>query len=128
MLQIKRNAATSTLSSSTITFPDFTSWNPGSGCSAGQGNSTTTPNQTFSFRVQNASTTSSYCSFWWGANDSAGTALFAGVPASAQTMVNATSSNDGTTVTYVLYRADAPNSQKATNYTGDITVTAIVNP
>ncbi|MGC9610982.1 MAG: hypothetical protein ABSE68_02065 [Minisyncoccia bacterium] len=127
-LKIQRNSATSTLASSTLTFPDFTSWNLSStSCASGQGNGTTAPGQTFSFRVQSASTTSSYCTFWWGNNDVSGTAIFAGVPVSTQTIVNATSSNNGTTATYILYRADAPNSQKATSYTGTVTITAITN-
>jgi hypothetical protein len=128
-LKIQRNSATSTLASSTTAFPDYTPWNlSATTCASGEGNGTTTPNQTFSFRVQSASTTSNYCTFWWGNNDTNGTAIFAGMPTSIQTIVNATSSNNGTTATYILYRADSPISQKAANYTGTVTITAITNP
>lgn len=127
-LQVSRNSATSTLASSTTTFPDFTPWNPGSGCSAGQGNGTTTPGQTLSFRIQNSGTTADYCSLWWGASDANGTAIYAGFPTSTQTIVNATSTNNGASTSTIVYRADAPGAQKATNYTGIITFTALTNP
>ncbi len=127
-LKISRDSGTSTLASSTIAFPDYTSWNPGTGCSSGQGNGSASPGQNLSFRVRQSGTDSSYCAFWWGTNDTGGVALFAGFPASSQTVVNATSSNDGTTVTTLLYRADAPVTQRATNYIGTITITAITNP
>lgn len=127
-LQISRNSATSTLASSTTTFPDFASWNSGSDCSTGQGNGTTTPGQTLSFRVQNSGTTADYCSFWWGANDANGTAIYAGFPTSTQTIVNATSTNNGASTSTIVYRADVPGTQKSTNYTGIITFTALTNP
>ncbi len=127
-LKINRNGASATLSSSSITFPDYTAWNPGTGCSAGQGNGTTTPGATFSFRVQQANITSSYCSSWWGANDTAGTALYAGTPTASQTIMNCATCNSGSTNTEIKYRVDAPNSQKSTNYSGVITFTALANP
>lgn len=127
-LKLSRVSATSTLASSTLAFPDFTQWNPGSGCSSVQGNGTTTPGQVFSFRVRQSGTDSNYCTYWWGNNDNNGTALFAGTPTSDQTVVNATSSNNGTTVTYLLYRADAPPNQEATSYAGNLTITALANP
>jgi hypothetical protein len=127
-LKINRNSTTSTLASSTLTFPDYTLWNPGTGCSVGQGNATTTPGSTFSFRVQLANITASYCSAWWGANDTNGTAFYAGTPTSAQTVMNCTTCNSGSTDTTIQYRADAPTSQNATDYSGTITLTAIANP
>ncbi len=127
-LKINRTSVTSTLASSTITFPDYTAWNPGSGCTAGQGNGSTAPGAVFSFRVRQTGTDSSYCGIWWGTNDTNGTAIFAGMPTSSQTIANATSSNSGTTVTTVQYRADAPATQQATNYAGTVTFTAITNP
>ncbi len=127
-LQIKRNSPTSTLASSTTTFPDYSAWNPGTGCASGQGNGTTAPGQTLSFRVQQSGTTANYCSFWWGASDASGTALYAGTPTSTLTIVNATSTNNGTSTSTILYRADAPLSQKALNYSGGVTITVIANP
>lgn len=127
-IKINRNSATSTLASSTLTFPDYTAWNPGTGCSVGQGNATTSPGSNFSFRVQSASTTASYCSNWWGANDTNGTALYAGTPTSSQTVMSCTTCNSGSSDTAIKYRVDAPNSQKATTYNGLVTFTALANP
>ena len=77
-----------------------------------------------------ATTTASYCPFWWGANDTNGTAMYAGVPYIAQTIVNSTStaSQNGTTFVSILYRADASTTQQIANYSGGITITAIANP
>jgi len=127
-IKINRDSATSTLASSTLTFPDYTAWNPGTGCSVGQGNATTSPGSNFSFRIQSASTTASYCSDWWGANDNNGTALYAGTPTSSQTVMNCTTCNSGSTDTSIKYRVDAPTSQKATNYNGQVTFTVLANP
>ena len=130
-LSIQRNSATSTIASGTIAFPDYTPWGPsGSTCASGEGNGTTTPGNTFSFRVASSGTTANYCSFWWGASDSGGTAIYAGVPTTTQIIVNSTSSasQNGTTTVTILYSADAPTSQEATNYTGGVTITAIANP
>ncbi len=128
-LQIQRNSSTSTLSSSTTPFPDYASWNPSStNCTSGEGNATTTPGKTFALRVQQTGTTANYCSFWWGASDASGTALYAGVPTSTVTIVNATSTNNGTSTSTILYRADVPSTQKATNYTGLVTITVLANP
>ena len=130
-LFIQRNSATSTIASGTIAFPDYTSWGPsGSTCASGQGNGTTTPGNTLSFRVASSGTTANYCAFWWGASDSGGTAIYAGVPTTTQIIVNSTSSasQNGTTAVTILYSANAPTSQKATSYTGGVTITAIANP
>lgn len=131
-LDIQRNSATSTLSSSSIQFPDYSpSWAlSGNTCASGEGNATTTPGQNFSFRVTAATTTASYCPFWWGVNDTNGTAMYAGVPAAPQTIVNSTSSasQNGTTLVSILYRADASSTQQIANYSGGITITAIANP
>ncbi len=130
-LSINRNSATSTIASGTIAFPDYTAWAPsGSTCASGQGNGTTTPGTNFSFRVASSGTSANYCSFWWGASDSGGTAIYAGVPTSSQIIVNSTSSasQNGTTTVTILYSANAPGSQRATSYTGSVTITAIANP
>jgi hypothetical protein len=131
-LSIKRNSATSTLASSSTAFPDYTpAWAPsGSSCASGQGNGTTTPGNTFSFRIASSGTTANYCSFWWGTSDAGGTAIYSGVPTTSQIIVNSTSSasQNGTTVVTILYSANAPSSQKAASYTGQVTITAIANP
>jgi hypothetical protein len=133
-VSIQRNSATSTLanvSSTAITFPDFTSWAPtGSTCAPGQGNGATSTGNTFSFRVASSGTTANYCSPWWGASDAAGTAIYSGVPTTSQIIANSTSSasQNGTTTVSVLYSANAPANQKAGSYTGGVTITAIANP
>lgn len=111
------------------TFPDYAAWAPtGTTCSPGEGNGTTTPNRAFSFRVQQSGTNSNYCTNWWGANDTLGTAIYAGTPTSTQTIMNCPTCNSGTTVTYILYQADAPATQPIASYTGQVTITALANP
>jgi|GEM_PF-965818 len=130
-LSIKRDNATSTLYLSTnpaTTFPDYSpSWNPAA--NGGNGNATTTPGAVFSFRVMSSGTTSNYNSNWWGANDSVGTAKYAGMPASSANIVVCTSTacQNGTTTSILQYRADAPVSQPIGNYTGTITITVLGN-
>jgi hypothetical protein len=129
-LQINRNSATSTLASSSISFPDAAVWNPlNTTCASGVGNATTVPGQNFSFRVASTGTTASYCSFWWGTTDTS-TAMYAGVPAAGATIVNSTNaqSQNGSTAVSIIYRVDAPATTTITTYTGNITVTAIANP
>lgn len=128
-IHLVRDSATSTLASSTtITFPDLTSWNSGTGCSPGQGNGTISPGETFSFRVRFSGTTSSYCSDWWGANDTDGVAKYSGTPTSSEVIMNCTSCNSGSTITIVGYRVDAPVIQEVTSYSGTVTFTALANP
>ncbi|MDP2856288.1 MAG: hypothetical protein Q8N90_04245, partial [bacterium] len=130
-LQVQRNDATSTLDLSTdgtIDFPDYTAWDP-----TGNGNATTMPGSTFSFRVQQTGTNSNYSTTWWGANDANGTAKYAGFPSpsSSQTIMNCDTGgtcNNGTTTSVILYRLDAPIIQQVGSYDGDITFTALVNP
>ncbi len=123
-LQINRNSSTSTLASSTINFPDYTSWN-------GSSNAATSSvvAQTFAFRVYQTGTTGGiYNTTWWGTNDTDPNAKFGGVPTGATTMAS-TSTYSGSSQTVVFgFRADAPATQAATNYTGNITVTAIALP
>ena len=130
-LDIKRDSTTSTLhlsSDPSITFPDYSpSWNPAA--NSGNGNATTTPGAVFSFRVMSSGTTSNYNSNWWGANDSVGTAKYAGMPASSANIVVCTSTacQNGTTTSIIQYRADAPISQPVGNYTGTVTITVLGN-
>ncbi len=125
VLKLNRVSAPSTLSSSSITFPDYTAWN-GS-------NSTTTDNigANFHFRVMQTGTAAGlYSSTFWGTSDTDGAAgaKYAGTPTTAQTVAS-TSTYGGTAQVVVLkVRADAPATQQATNYTGQITITAITNP
>lgn len=126
-LMINRVSAPSTLASSSITFPDYTAWNPASP------NATTTNliGANFHFRVMQTGTAAGiYSSTYWGASDTDGAAgaKYAGTPTTAQTVAS-TSTYSGAAQTVVLkVRADSPATQQATNYTGQITITAITNP
>ena len=123
-LKVNRVSAPSTLASSSITFPDFTAWN-GS-------NSTTTDliGANLHFRVMQTGTLAGlYSSTFWGTTDTDGAAgaKYGGFPTTAQTIAS-TSTYTGTAQTVIMkVRADAPATQQATNYTGQVTVTAITN-
>jgi hypothetical protein len=129
-LAIKRDDADTTLDLSTdaaTNFPDYTAWDPTA--NSNNGNATTTPGYTFSFRVQQTGT-DFYNTTWWGANDTAGTAEFAGFPASSLKIMECDiggSCDNGTTDTRIKYRLDAPISQKVGSYNGSITITALEN-
>jgi hypothetical protein len=125
---INRDFSTSTMdlngtSSPDVIFPDEADWNP-----SGSGNATATPGNNLSFRVQQEGTTSYFNTAWWGANDTAGTAKYAGFPATMQQIMNCTTCNYGTTVTVIRYRATASISQMSGHYFGPITITTLVNP
>ena len=127
-LQVKRDDAASTLNINgaavpNITFPDETAWNP-----AGAGNATATPGNNLSVRVHKIGTDSNYDTTWWGANDSAGIAKYAGFPTASQQIMNCTSCKFGPFKTVLEYRASPPLSQTNGTYSGTITLTALVNP
>lgn len=130
-LQTRRDDATTTLdlnSDPTIDFPDATAWSPGTFCTTA-GNATSTPGANLSFRVNQAGTSPSglYCATWWGANDTS-SALYAGFPSGNQQIAR-NNAFDGSAQTVVYgFRADAPSTQAGGDYSGTITMTAIVNP
>ncbi|MFA6365155.1 MAG: hypothetical protein WCW78_02015 [Candidatus Paceibacterota bacterium] len=124
-LKVNRVSAPSTLASSSITFPDFTSWN-GS-------NSTTTDliGANLHFRVMQTGTAAGlYSSIFWGSSDTDGAAgaKYGGFPTTAQTIASTSTYGGTAQVVIMKIRADAPATQQATNYTGQVTVTAITNP
>ena len=123
-LQVNRTSPTSTIASGTITFPDATAWN-------GSNNATTSANigADLSFRVQSASTTTGvYNTAWWGTDDTAPNALYAGFPTGATTVAATSSYNATSSIVIMAVRANAPATQTATTYSGTITVTAIALP
>ncbi|MGB9847749.1 MAG: hypothetical protein ACPLKV_00840, partial [Minisyncoccia bacterium] len=127
-LSINRDSSTSTLSYNSITFPDYSPpWDPTA--NSGNGNATTTPGATFSFRLYSSGTTSNYNSTWWGLNDNEGTAKFAGMPSTSQQIMtcNSTACQNGTTYNIIQYHADAPITQPIGSYSGSITITALPN-
>ncbi len=130
-IAVNRVLPTATLdlnTNSAITIPDKTAWVPGGSCAvAGNATASSTSPQTLQFRVMSTGTDSSnYCSAWWGSNDS--NALFAGFPTSAQQIMNRTSASTPSTATVIQYYLDTTSSQSSGAYSGDITVTATVNP
>lgn len=118
-LLIDHEGPTSTLmhSDAVTSLPDYTDWN-----SSGSGNATSTPGNTFSFRV--STSTANFNSTWWGS----GTPLFAGIPVNMDTIMNCTSCNTGITTSSINYRAAAANTQKQGAYNGTSTYTAVTNP
>ncbi len=125
-LRINRASATSTIASGTIAFPDATQWN---------GSNATSSNfigANMHFRVfQSGTTAGLYNSTLWGPNDTDGTgnSMYAGFPTASSSYVATTSTYSGANQVVVMkVRADAPGTQQATNYTGNITITAISNP
>lgn len=129
-LKVNRVNAGTTLASSSITFPDFTAWN-----STGNGNATTTDliGANLHFRVMQTGTSAGlYSSTYWGSTDTDGAAgaKYGGFPSSSSTATIASTSTYGGSAQVVILkvRADAPATQQATNYTGQITLTAITNP
>lgn len=127
-LQVKRDDATSTLnlngtSTPDVQFPDATAWTYSSP------NGNTAPGANLSFRVEQTGTDAAlYSAALWGANDTNGTALYAGFPTANQRIAGL-ASYVGTAQTVVYkFRADAPATQQSGNYSGTITFTAITNP
>ncbi|KKU48007.1 MAG: hypothetical protein UX66_C0001G0026 [Parcubacteria group bacterium GW2011_GWF2_46_8] len=132
-LKIKRDSATSTVTLTTdrdTGIPDFTAWDPTATGNAGNATSTLADVAAkFSFHVQNTETTAAmYSTTWWGANDTDGTAKYAGMPTASQTI--ATRADYAGTAQKVEYklRVDAPATQKSGAYDGTLTMTALVNP
>ena len=109
---------------------DKTNWASGASCAAA-GNatvSTTEPNA-LQFRVRQGGTAAgNYCSAWWGSDDTDLNALFAGLPATAQKIVERASASSPTTTAILLYNLSVPITQKTGSYSGNITFTATANP
>ncbi len=78
------------------------------------------------FRVKETGTETNYWSeTWWGLD--AGTPLFAGFPAAAETISTYSGSTAGEFYIIVQYKLDVLKSQKTGTYAGGVTYTAIEN-
>lgn len=140
-VKINRNNSTSTtmtlggLPDATNTIPDYTPpW-----LVTDDGNATSSETSlaaNLSFRVRLAETSTSTCgttastTAWWGSNDVAGTAKYAGFPTSTTntTTFNCPTFTSATTTAKHYYRLDAPIvGQYIGSYSGGITFTAIAN-
>lgn len=124
VLQVKQDA-TPTLSSGGNTITDLTAWNSGTPNSAVWVSGTTTG---LGFRVMQTGTDEGYSTTWWGANDTEGTALYAGLPAAYVTILNDTTYSASATDAIVRFRVDVPASQATGTYTGTATFQGTVNP
>ncbi len=129
-LQVKRDDAGSTLnlngtSTPDVAFPDATGWNYSSP------NATTSPEvgANLSFRVyQTGTDVALYNSSWWGSDDTAPNALYAGFPTTDQQIATIATYVGGAQTVAYGFRADAPGTQQSGVYTGTVTFTAITNP
>jgi len=130
----RNNNPTSTLTlgglptTATNTIPDATSWD-----STGDGNATTTPGATLSFRVRKTESTQGTCydsteETWWG-SDNPILSKYAGFPTSTTNIINfnCTSYQSATTTAVYWYRLDAPANQYTGDYSGGITYTITAN-
>lgn len=129
-LQVRRDDATTTLnlngtSTPDTTFPDATDW------TYATPNATTSANvgANLSFRVfQTGTDAALYNSSWWGSDDTAPNALFAGFPAVDQQIATVASYVGAAQSVVYGFRADAPGTQPGGTYIGTVTFTAITNP
>lgn len=128
----RSNAAATLLlnTDSTISIPDKTNWvAPVATTTAGNATASTTEALTLQFRVRQANTdTANYASSWWGGDDTTASALFAGFPTTAQSIINRSTAAGAGTVAYVLYNLNVPATQKTGTYSGGMTYTATANP
>ncbi|MCX6781706.1 MAG: hypothetical protein NTW66_01090 [Candidatus Magasanikbacteria bacterium] len=129
-LQVMRDDATTTLnlngtSTPDTTFPDATAW------AYATPNATTSANvgANLSFRIfQTGTDAALYNASWWGADDTAPNALFAGFPATNQQLATIASYVGSAQAVAYGFRADAPGTQPGGTYSGTVTFTAITNP
>ena len=132
IITVSRSDSVGTLAlvaDSSVYVPDKTSWSaPGATTTAGGATASTTEPSTLQFRIRAAGTdVPNYASSWWGANDTLAGALFAGLPATTQTISNRSTAAVASTTTYVVYNLNVPATQKTGSYSGAIIYTATGN-
>lgn len=129
-ITVQRGDSTGTMSLDSTYIPDKTAWSaPAATTTVGNATASTTQPQTLQFRVRVAGTdTADYASSWWGSADTTVAALFAGFPATPQTIVNRSTSAASPTTMSVLYNLNVPVTQRNGSYSGSITYTATANP
>ena len=121
VLQIKKDDTT-TLTNGSHSIPDKTAWDsssPNSAVWSGTG---------LGFRVMQTGTDEGYSTTWWGTDDTAPNALYAGLPASYETILNDTTYSSSSTETVVEFKVDVSASQASGTYTGTATLQGVVNP
>src|ERR1043166_1162936 len=109
----RANAASTTLLLSgdpSVQLPDKTDWTaPAATTTAGPATASTTQPQTLQFRLWKAQTDlANYAANWWGSDDTAAGALFAGIPSTTQIIANRSVPAVSTTTVRVLYNVSVP--------------------
>lgn len=121
VLQIKKDNAT-TLTSGGNSITDKTAWD------SGTPNSALWTGTGLGFRVMQTGTDEGYSTAWWGNDDTAPNALYAGLPATYATILNDTTYSASPTETVIEFKVDVPPSQATGTYTGTVTFQGTVNP
>lgn len=113
-----------------VVIPDKTDWTaPAATTTTGPTTASTTQPLTLQFRLWKAMTdTPNYATAWWGADDTADGALFAGIPSTTQSIVNRSTPAPATTTMRILYNLNVPVTQKNGTYTGDVVYSVTANP
>jgi hypothetical protein len=125
-LSVKRDDADTTIDLTTdaatniVDKPAWTSATPNSNIWAGTG---------MSFRVvQTGTDANAYSSTWWGSDDTAPNAKFAGFPSAYDKIAVDTVYSSSASVVVIGYKLDVAASQKSGTYDGTITFQAVSKP
>ncbi|MFZ2188270.1 MAG: hypothetical protein WAV73_01755 [Candidatus Moraniibacteriota bacterium] len=124
-LAVKRNDADTTMdlaSDAATNIADKTDWtssSPNGVIWSGTG---------LGFRVKQTGTATGYDATWWGTDDTAPNAKFAGFPAAYDNIFVYASHSSSATDAVIEYKLDVPATQKAGAYDGVITYQVTSNP
>jgi hypothetical protein len=124
-LNVKRDDSDTTLdldSDATKNIADKTAWN------SATPNGATWSGTGLGFRVKQTGTNSGYSTTWWGADDTAGNAKYAGLPSAYDKILEYGSYSASATDTVIEYKLDVPASQPSGAYSGSVTFQAVGNP
>ena len=122
ILQVKKDT-TYTLNSGGNHIADKTAWDHTSP------NSATWSGTGLGFRVKKTGTTTDgYSATWWGTDDTAPNAKYAGLPASYDTIMNDTTYSSSPTDAAVEFKVDVTSGQATGTYTGTATFQVSANP
>ena len=125
-LKLSHDDATGTMKNGSTYIPDAAAWTSGTPNSAVWG-----AQQDLAFRVLSTGTTpAAYSSAWWGTDDTAPNAKYAGLPApgSPQIIVNDTAYSSSATTAIIAFKVDVPSTQSTLTYSGNATILATASP
>lgn len=124
---VKRSDGTGTLANGSTYIPDKTAWD--NTASAGAGNSALYATTGLAFRVNKTSTTGAdYNATWWGSDDAAGNAKFAGFPSVFAPVYSGATYSATSKNVAIDVKLDVPATQQTLAYSGDIVIRATTNP